>query len=717
MKKRSAGTTSPKTNLKRTAQNIQPASGSPADSQRELVLPRQRVWRIGTVLLGDYRIVRHLGEGGMGAVYLVKRGSDGMFFAMKSIRAEYLYDSQFSRLFIREIRTWIDLPEHPHITACRFFRTIDDRMVVFLEYVDGGSLSRWIQDGKLTEFALVLDIAIQVVRALHATHRSGVVHHDIKPANILMTEDSVAKITDFGLAKVKCLSKEIRLAAKQHGQHYTSNASMTPAYCSPEQFGQSQVDHRTDIWSWGVSVLEMFNGGVTWLVGVLASGVLERLISDGPVHSNLGVPPAMIPVLRKCFHPDIDLRWQSCEELEQALLEVYQQEIGAVYPRRLPEHVIQSSPKSAKPHDRKSIFGSKWDDPMIFLESALKATGHDFSVMERYRQSQTGSRQSQALEDLGVIDEAIAIYRQLIVGLPDKSILRDFASALNTKVIIQMDLADHSGVVFTCDQMIEVNQTLCNNNPSATDRISLAHTFLIKASSYFIMNDHEKSIECSDNAIRELEKIMDPGEMEVVLSKLGTAHMNKAVSLHKLKELSLSEEYFDKALTFLNRMESPTIRHLIYMNKGILKMELGDVDAALDLYEQAIRYLKMESDLNDVQIQANLTMLYVNKGVIEASRGNYTQAQKMYEYAERLLCRMVYEEDLQEYSYNLSICYFNKSHVLLLLNCFRNALDAVDAAIGIMESLVVFQGRQEYESILPEMYAHKSKILNQKKEQ
>jgi len=158
----------------------------------------------GMRLLGEFTVLEHLGRGGMGSVYRVEREipAGNIQYAAKVLRDDALIDPVKREAFIEEIRTWIGLPDHPNITACRFFRTIGDRLIVFSEYVEGGTLIEWVRGKRLDSPESVLKTIVQCAAGLNAAHQSGVIHQDIKPANILMTMEGIPKITDFGLSRV-----------------------------------------------------------------------------------------------------------------------------------------------------------------------------------------------------------------------------------------------------------------------------------------------------------------------------------------------------------------------------------------------------------------------------------------------------------------------------------------------------------------------------------
>ena len=123
-------------------------------------------WKAGKVLFLDYVVEELLGMGGSSIVYKVRNTLSDDRFALKVPKFSLSQDPRKNRLFFREIRTWIDLPDHPNLTACRFIRTMDDRMVIFAEYVDGGSLRDWIGLQQLLQIDEILDVAIQIAWGL-----------------------------------------------------------------------------------------------------------------------------------------------------------------------------------------------------------------------------------------------------------------------------------------------------------------------------------------------------------------------------------------------------------------------------------------------------------------------------------------------------------------------------------------------------------------------
>ena len=205
------------------------------------------LWRPGTVLLNDYVVKKRIDIGGMGAVFLVHRKLDDEPFAVKTLRAQTGVDLLHERNFLQELRTWIDLPHHPNLTACRFFRTLHNRLYVFSEFVNGGSLKDAIRKQRILSLDKILDVAIQAAWGLEAAHRCRVIHQDIKPGNILLSRKGEVKVTDFGLARAIQTGNVDTEIPGCNDSGFVKTLGLSYQYCSPEQARSEQLTHTTDI--------------------------------------------------------------------------------------------------------------------------------------------------------------------------------------------------------------------------------------------------------------------------------------------------------------------------------------------------------------------------------------------------------------------------------------------------------------------------------------
>ncbi|MGW3951827.1 WD40 repeat domain-containing serine/threonine protein kinase [Streptomyces sp. NPDC004752] len=292
-------------------------------------------WRVGDVVDGRYEVLRVHDQGAMGLVYRVRHLRWGTDLAMKCPRPGLLASVADRERFVVEAETWVSLVRHPNVCGCHHVRVLGGIPYVFAEYVPGGSLREWIDDGRLYEgdeptvLARILDFAIQTARGLEHAHREGIVHRDIKPANVLLGPDGIAKVTDFGLAAASTTTP--------------SAGGMTPAYASPEQAGGSPVGwavgRRGDVYSLAVSVLEMFTGGVTWMAGPVAGAALDAYLEEaGSGGDGLPrMPRALAALLARCLDRNALRRPGSMTELAAELTGIHRKLTGADYQRPVPD--------------------------------------------------------------------------------------------------------------------------------------------------------------------------------------------------------------------------------------------------------------------------------------------------------------------------------------------------------------------------------------------
>ena len=242
------------------------------------------------VRLGRYEIVREIGRGAMGVVYLARDPLIGRQVALKTFRLSYATDDdELARLrsrFLREAQSAGILSQHPGIVTIHDVAPGGDGAPAFIamEYVEGTDLKELIKRQGRLDPAAVADIVRGIASALDYAHAKGVVHRDVKPANVILTTDRGIRITDFGIA---------RLEAFDAGANLTLDGQMlgTPNYMSPEQVQGQEVDHRADIFSLGVICYELLTGKKPF-AGENLTAVTHRI-----VHGDFLPASSVVPTL------------------------------------------------------------------------------------------------------------------------------------------------------------------------------------------------------------------------------------------------------------------------------------------------------------------------------------------------------------------------------------------------------------------------------------
>ena len=278
-------------------------------------------------LLGHYRILKKLGAGGMGEVYLAEDIKLDRKAALKILPQEFAEDTDRMSRFVREAKSASAL-NHPNIITIYEIGESAGTHFIATEFIDGKTLNQYVESNPLN-FKSALEIAIQIASALDEAHSAGIVHRDIKPDNVMIRPDRLVKILDFGIAKLSgannqpILDEEAATAIKSG-----TNPGMiigTANYMSPEQAKGKEVDARTDVFSFGVVLYEMISGKLPF-EGETALEMIGAILKDEPKPiNNSDVPPEIKKVIGKCLRKDRNERYQTIKDVLIDLRDVKQE--------------------------------------------------------------------------------------------------------------------------------------------------------------------------------------------------------------------------------------------------------------------------------------------------------------------------------------------------------------------------------------------------------
>jgi serine/threonine protein kinase len=267
--------------------------------------------------LGRYEIVRELGKGAMGIVYLAKDPLIGRLVALKTIRPSAHADDEdtreFQQRFVREAQA-AGILNHPSIVTVHDIGQDEPSGMSFIamEYVEGQNLKEVLAQGRPLSFEQAADICAQVAEGLDFAHAKGIVHRDVKPANIILLEGNRAKITDFGIAKITSGVANLTTTGQFLG---------TPNYMAPEQIKGTPVDGRSDIFSLGICLYECLTHRKPFGGDSLTS-ISYKIVHEPfpPLHEiNPTIPEGFSEVVTHCLEKDPAKRFQRGKDLANAL--------------------------------------------------------------------------------------------------------------------------------------------------------------------------------------------------------------------------------------------------------------------------------------------------------------------------------------------------------------------------------------------------------------
>ena len=261
---------------------------------------------IGEILGDRYELLEQIGEGGMAIVYKARDNKLNRFVAVKILKAEYSDNEEIVRKFKKEATAIAKLSDN-NIVNVLDVGTQENTNYIVMELINGKTLKEVISEFGKVKYETALNIAIQVAKALDCAHKNNIIHRDIKPQNIMVTEDGVVKVTDFGIAK----------SSDSATLTNTSTILGSAHYFSPEQARGSFIDNRTDIYSLGIVMYEMVTGKVPFEadspVTIALKHLQEKVVPPKEINSK--IPESLNKVILKCMEKDANNRYQDVKGL------------------------------------------------------------------------------------------------------------------------------------------------------------------------------------------------------------------------------------------------------------------------------------------------------------------------------------------------------------------------------------------------------------------
>jgi Tol biopolymer transport system component/predicted Ser/Thr protein kinase len=261
--------------------------------------------------ISHYTILEKLGQGGMGVVYKAEDTTLDRVVALKFLPPHLAESAADKARFVQEAKAAAAL-NHPNVCSIYEIAEHEGQMFIVMEFVDGETLRH--KRGSLT-LKQAADIGIQIADGLAAAHEKGIVHRDIKPENIMIRRDGICQIMDFGLAKLRSASSQVNRLTKE------GSTVGTAGYMSPEQVQGHDVDHRSDIFSFGVVLYEMFTGELPFK-GVHETALAYEIVNVDPAPMSSVKPeidPALDAIVLDCLEKDVKERCQSVAEVARDL--------------------------------------------------------------------------------------------------------------------------------------------------------------------------------------------------------------------------------------------------------------------------------------------------------------------------------------------------------------------------------------------------------------
>jgi tetratricopeptide (TPR) repeat protein len=582
-----------------------------------------------------YKVFKAL-AGGMGEVYLCLDEKWNSLYALKTFQYHHLQNEQLQEAFEKEVKTWIALEKHPNIVTCYYMEIVDKQPFAFLEWVathttSGTDLRSWLRHGPL-DLKVAMDFAIDICRGLiHAGMKQpGIVHRDLKPENILVSQTRVAKITDFGLAKiVQEASISVGPVQTSPTGHHSLVASHsvvgTPLYMAPEQWLGDTPDPRTDIYAVGCILYEMLTGRPPFEGNTIGELRRMHLLASVPaIANNSPITKAFSTIITHCLAKQKEERFSTVSELLEQLSATYEMQFGES-PRPCPS----SWELTAIDHNNRGL---------TFFNLEL----YDAALTEFNKAVQLAPNFAGAYTNRGLVNDKLRRHQDA---------LNDHNRAIGIDVGYANAWYNRGytlGELGRCDESIRDYSQAIQIDPGN------ANTWFNRGNQYYSLKCYPEALTDYDRAIA-----LDPAHAEAHHNR-GYVHFDAGDNLEAVRNFSsairldptYTRAYFHRGLALgkLQRFEEALNDYTKfidlepldikgYVNRGETYMRLGRPDQAKTDFARAIQI-----DRACALAHRNMGMVFVDRQVWEEALPYLEEAGRLGDETGELAARQVKRE-------------------------------------------------------------------------
>ena len=481
---------------------------------------------------------KQLGEGGFGKVFLVYDKDTDEICALKLLRPELVAQTDLQERFRSEAMIWMEFERHPNIVNVRAVDIFNGSLFIALEFVPPGELGDNCLDKILLNRRISQQTAIkwgiELCDALiHANSKGMIAHRDLKPSNLMIDPEGVLKVTDFGLAifNVDPTNRAIDISP-----------SGTPVYMPPEQFRHdSQPDHRSDVYSFGIVLFEILTGGhLPFRIGKTdPNHYFEYFYKLHLTYELPKLDTPLYPIIERCLRKSPEQRYQSFKDIRQDLLRLFEQITGSTF------EPISKEEMNASEHNNYAVSYHMLGD----LKRAIKHI--DLAIKAAPYYAPAYNNKAAFLAELGQVQEAVELWTRLTKDHP--KLARPFYNIGN----YQMQLGQSQNAILFFKKAI-------NREPDYLPAI------VNTAIAYQQMRDAHNANEYYNKAIK-----LSPNDAQI--------HYNYGYFLYEVSD-------YQKAISMLSEAVKLNPRHLSALNYlGLCHMQMENHEEALNYFDTAIQ--------------------------------------------------------------------------------------------------------------------------------